>query len=276
MSEQHEVRVELFDASFYIPQLDRSRRIWVCLPEDYSASERKYPVIYMHDGQNLFDNATAAGQEWSLDETLADIHGQCIIIGIDNGEEKRSTEYNFRDSEEFGAGEGRKYIEFIALTLKPVVDERLRTLPDREHTFIAGSSLGGLISFYGAIYFADTFGGAGIFSPSFWLVPDIVAEIRPVIEKNAGYQQHFYFYGARQEDEKLLSFIEEIAAFLAQYPQYRVFLDLHEEGEHSEGYWGLRFADYYRWLEINWNSIYLKDIDLKDIQPTEKKLPETI
>src|SRR5215217_4336164 len=154
MNEQSEPAVEIIDSEFYMPQLDRTRRIWAYLPEGYYSSEDRYPVIYMHDGQNLFENATAAEEEWYLDENMTAIHAQCIIIGIDNGEEKRATEYNFRDNEKFGCGEGRKYIEFIVETLKPVIDEKLRTLTDREHTHIAGSSLGGLISFYGAMYFA--------------------------------------------------------------------------------------------------------------------------
>jgi predicted alpha/beta superfamily hydrolase len=208
------------------------------LPTDYQDINKSYPVIYMHDGQNLFDSSTAAGQEWYLDETLSMLHGECIVVGIDSGEEKRATEYNFRDSIEFGEGEGRKYIEFIAQTLKPFIDERFRTLPDREHTFIAGSSLGGLISFYGAMYFPEVFGGAGIFSPSFWLVPDIVEEMKVVIEKGSGLRQHFYFYGAQQEDEKMLNYINDVAALMSQYPQYKIYLDLHELGEHSEGYWG--------------------------------------
>jgi predicted alpha/beta superfamily hydrolase len=254
MNNQTEETVIIFDPAFYIPQLDRTRRIWLCLPLGYNESEQRYPVIYMHDGQNLFDNNTAAGQEWYLDETLAAIGGECIIVGIESGAEKRATEYNFRDSEEFGEGEGRKYLEFITQTLKPVIDEKLRTLPDRDHTFIAGSSLGGLISFYGAMYFPETFGGAGIFSPSFWLVPDITEEMKSVAAQNIQFPQHFYFYGALQEDEKMLKYIEEIAALLSQYPNYKIFLDLHEFGEHSEGYWGQRFSDYYHWIAVNWKS----------------------
>lgn len=256
IDETEGVTVELLDHAFYMPQLDRLRRIWLCLPEGYASSGISYPVIYMHDGQNLFDNATASGQEWGLDETLSAMHGQCIIVGIENGNDNRATEYNYRDHEELGEGEGRKYIEFIVSVLKPVVDEKLRTLSDRQHTFIAGSSLGGLISFYGAMYFPETFGGAGIFSPSFWLVPDLTSEMKILAEKNSNYPQHFYFYGALQEDEKMIAFIEELTTMLAQYPQYKLLLDLHREGEHSEGYWGESFADFYRWIELNMNTGY--------------------
>src|SRR5436309_9793997 len=167
------VNVSLIDDQFYIPQLNRMRRIWMYYPESYLESEKKYPVIYMHDGQNLFDQATAFDKEWQVDETLNSLFARCIIVGIDNSEH-RMKEYNFNDHEEHGPGEGRQYMEFIATTLKPYIDATFRTKPEREHTHIAGSSMGGLISLYGALHFASIFGGAGIFSPSLWLVPGVV------------------------------------------------------------------------------------------------------
>jgi len=255
MSEQQQGSVEILDAPFYMPQLDRTRTIWIYLPAGYHLDEKRYPVIYMQDGQNLFDNSTAADEEWYLDETLTSIQAQCIIVGIDNGGDKRPTEYNFRDSEEFGAGEGRKYMEFIVQTLKPDIDGKFRTLPDREHTLIAGSSLGGLLSFYGAMYFPETFGGVGVFSPSFWLVEDIVTEMQLLAEQNSNYEQYYYFYGALQEDEKMVKYIEEVSALLSKYPQYKIYLDLHSEGEHKEVYWGQRFADFYKWCEENWKIV---------------------
>lgn len=255
MDEQQESTVAVFDAAFYMPQLDRTRKVWIYLPVDYQTEEKRYPVIYMHDGQNLFDNATAAEEEWYLDEALTSIKAQCIIVGIDNGGDKRSTEYNFRDSGEFGAGEGKKYIEFIIQTLKPAIDEQFRTLPDRDHTLIAGSSLGGLISFYGAMYFPEIFGGAGIFSPSFWLVEDIVEEMKSLAEQNTNYHQNYYFYGALQEDEKMMNFIVAVSDLLSNYSQYKIYLDLHEEGEHKEIYWGQRFLDFYKWSEESWNIV---------------------
>jgi metallo-beta-lactamase class B len=247
--------VSILDPAFHMPQLDRTRRIWVYLPEGYDTNDKRYPVIYMQDGQNLFDNATAVGEEWYLDETMTAIQAQCIIIGIDNGGDKRQTEYNFRDSEEFGAGEGRKYIEFIVQTLKPAIDEKFRTLGGREYTHIAGSSMGGLIAFYGAMYFPETFGGAGIFSPSFWLVPDIVQEMQLLAEQNVNYEQHFYFYGALQEDEKMVKYVQDIADMLSQYPQFKIYLDLQGEGEHSERSWGQRVVEYHNWIELNLKAV---------------------
>lgn len=249
--QQSTVNVHVIDEAFYMPQLDRTRRIWVYLPEGYETSEKRYPVIYMHDGQNLFDHSTALSEEWCVDETMTIMRGECIVVGIDNGEEKRMTEYNFRDHEEHGTGEGKKYVQFIVETLKPFIDERYRTLPDRGNTHIAGSSLGGLISFYAAMYFPYAFGGAGIFSPSLWLVPDIVDEIKNIVEQNLDYPQHFYFYGGEKEDENMVKFIEGVAEFLLAYPQYKINIEIHPEGEHSEIYWREKFPAFYRWISKN-------------------------
>src|SRR5687767_6897643 len=111
--------VHIIDEAFYMPQLDRYRRIWLYLPDGYEASDRSYPVIYMHDGQNLFEEWSAFSEEWCVDETLNELNARCIIVGIDNGGEKRLNEYNIYDHDEFGKGEGKKYISFIANTLKP-------------------------------------------------------------------------------------------------------------------------------------------------------------
>lgn len=240
----------ILDEAFYIPQLDRFRRIWVYLPSEYEQAENRYPVIYMHDGQNLFESAFSEGSGWALDESMAAMNGKCIIVGIDNGEH-RITEYNFRDHLEHGEGEGRRYIAFIRETLKPVIDEKFRTLPEREHTYIAGSSLGGLVSLFGAVYASDVFGGAGIFSPALWLVPDFATDLQNMITDHPPLPQHFYFYGGGQEDENMLPFIEQAAVILSAYPQYKVFVDVQQDGKHSESYWKEHFPAFFVWLNSN-------------------------
>ena len=143
--------VHLLDADFFMPQLNRSRRIMIYLPPDYETSQKRYPVLYMHDGQNLFDDATSFSGEWGVDESLNELHSQgdygCIVVGIDNGGGLRidelapwlNTNYN-------EGGEGAQYMDFIVETLKPHVDANYRTFTGREFTAIMGSSLVGLIS----------------------------------------------------------------------------------------------------------------------------------
>jgi alpha-glucosidase len=121
--------VVIMDTAFNMPQLGRTRRIWLYLPEGYNTSSKKYPVLYMHDGQNLFDNSTSAYVEWGVDEFLDTLKSsqQYIVVGIDNGQVKRMTEYNPYTFTDFGQGEGDAYVDFIVNTLKPYVDQHYKT-----------------------------------------------------------------------------------------------------------------------------------------------------
>ncbi len=165
--------VSILTDSFYIPQLDRYRRVWMYLPSDYHNSDKRYPVLYMHDGQNVFDAATSYSGEWQADEILLQLEKnkgfQVIVVAIDNGQKHRMSEYNPWNHVQYGGGEGGKYIDFIAQTLKPAIDKKFRTKPEREHTGVMGSSMGGLISMYAIMAYPDVFSKAGVFSPSFWI-----------------------------------------------------------------------------------------------------------
>ena len=119
---------------FNMPQLNRERTIRVLLPRNYFESDSRYPVIYMQDGQNLFDSATAFnGNDWKLPATLSklSLKKQAIIVGIDNGEVDRINEYApFKRGK--SGGEGDQYVHFIIETLKPFIDSEYRTIPQRE------------------------------------------------------------------------------------------------------------------------------------------------
>lgn len=154
---------------FYSPQLDNSRDILVYLPKSYAISEQRYPVLYMHDGQNLFDGATSFAGEWYVDETLEGLATQsieAIVVGIPNIGSRRYHEYIPFPSPDLTDVQGDLYVNFIADTLKPVIDRSFRTQPSRATTGIMGSSLGGLISLYAFFGRSDVFGMAGVVSPS--------------------------------------------------------------------------------------------------------------
>ncbi len=157
---------------FYSSQFDNTRDLHVLLPASYHHHpDRRYPVVYMQDGQNLFDHGTAfGGQDWRVDETmrhLADEHVEAIIVALDHTGERRVSEYNPFPS--FWNGQGQRYVQFLQETVKPLIDQDFRTRPDRAHTGIMGSSLGGLISLYAFFAARDTFGFAGAMSPAFWV-----------------------------------------------------------------------------------------------------------
>lgn len=145
--------------------LGNVRKISVLLPPSYATSPNKrYPVLYAHDGQNLFDErGSFIGKEWGMDETLARMWAakripEIIVVGIANTQ-KRMTEYMPGDS-------GDKYIKFIATELKPFIDNRFRTKKGPENTALMGSSMGALISVWGALTKPNVFGGAAGLSPA--------------------------------------------------------------------------------------------------------------
>ena len=154
------------------PRLGNARSIYVYLPPSYSIDEeRRFPVLYMHDGQNLFDQATSFGDEWQVDESMEEVAGsgiEAIVVGIPNRGGERSDEYSPFVDRKHGGGRGGRYLDFLTRTLKPRIDREFRTLPDRESTGVAGSSLGGLISLYAFFEAPDIFGFAGVLSPALW------------------------------------------------------------------------------------------------------------
>ncbi len=240
--------VNVIDTAFFIPQLNRNRRIWVYLPAGYDNSNRYYPVLYMHDGQNIFDEYTAGFGEWGVDECLDSLIAAgkqaCIVVGIDNGT-KRMNEYNPFNFSEFGEGEGDHYVTFIAKTLKPFVDKQYRTLKSKENTLIAGSSMGGLISYYAMIKQPDVFGKAGIFSPAFWTAPAIKSLTDSLAAKITG---KFFFYMGAKEGDKYLKDMEAMEELLGEKSAAMIYSVVDEDGMHNEAAWRKWFPEFYCWI----------------------------
>jgi predicted alpha/beta superfamily hydrolase len=148
--------------SFPMPQLNRARRIWIYLPAGYAASSARYPVLYLQDGQNVFDAGTSYAGEWGVDEALLQMEKEAaplptIVVAIDNGGTARNDEY-------LPANHARDYVDFIVQTLKPYIDSHYRTDPGREHTAIGGSSYGAYLSLYAGLTRQDIFGKVLSFS----------------------------------------------------------------------------------------------------------------
>ena len=161
------------------PQLGNARDIHVYLPPSYRSSGRHYPVIYMHDGQNLFDHELSYAGEWGVDETmerLAPEGIEAIVVAIPNMGGERTGEYSPWRDPRAGGGRGDAYLDFIIDTLKPRIDRRFRTRRERDHTGIAGSSMGGLISLYAFLRHPGIFGFCGAMSPSLWFARGAIFE----------------------------------------------------------------------------------------------------
>ena len=154
------------------------RDVLVALPPGYTEQTTRYPVVYLQDGQNCFDPATSFATHWGLLETLAERGGRrpAILVAIPNLGIERLQEYSPFDDILRGAGEGAAYLRFVSRTVKPLIDAAFRTRPGRESTAIAGSSMGGLISLYGVIAGAATFGAGWVMSPAFWYADGAIFE----------------------------------------------------------------------------------------------------
>jgi enterochelin esterase-like enzyme len=165
--------VKLVDSVFSIPQLNTKRKVWIYLPQSYGKSNKKYPVIYMHDGQNLFDEFTGGYGEWGVDELLDKMIAQgkkeYIVVGTAHGGAERLKEYNPYDSK-YGKGRGKAYVSFLVNNLKPFIDKEYRTLKDKNNTSIAGSPMGGLISLYAISTYPNIFGTLEFFRQHFGLL----------------------------------------------------------------------------------------------------------
>ena len=243
--------VHVVDESFYMPQLDRYRRIWIYLPPDYEDTQDNYPVIYMHDGQNLFDVETAFMGEWEVDETLNELAAEGflvpIVVGIDNGGAHRANEYLPYYNENLnGGGEGDEYMAFIVETLKPFIDEEYRTLTDRENTGIIGSSFGGVISFYGAVKYQDVFSKSGPFSPAYWANYEELFDYL----SETGYQEEVRFYqnAGELEGDQYIAAMYQMEDALIDEGFANVYSTVIAEGNHNEETWAGDFENAYLWL----------------------------
>jgi len=254
MSHTATENVSILDESFFFPSLARHRRIWVYRPADYETSGEKYPVIYMHDGQNLFDELNAFGTEWGIDETLDAERGKVIVIGIDNGAEHRMSEYMLHDHPEHGPAEGANYLKDVTEVLKPYVDSILRTRPEKQYTCIAGSSMGGLISFYAGLYFPHIFGAVGVFSPALWLdAPRVFSEAEEILKRDTNPDQgvpsqRWYFYGGALESETMIAEVATMVKIMRESPRADVTYQIDAGGIHDEAVWKNYFPNFYKWF----------------------------
>jgi len=238
--------VRIINTSFYIPQLKRTRRVWIYLPPDYAISKQRYPVLYMHDGQNVFEDTTAYAGEWGVDEFLDTSKARkCIVVAIDHGGDKRLNEYSPFDMERYGRGEGKLYTEFLTKKLKKYIDRKFRTLKSRDNTFIAGSSMGGLISMYAILRYPKVFGGAGIFSPAFWIAPSIFEEIK---SKGSKVKGKVFFYAGKLEGETMVPFTIKAFGELAAVSHSKLETVIRDEGKHNEATWRKEFPLFYEWI----------------------------
>jgi len=227
------------------PQLDNQRDILVYLPPSYMHSDHRYPVIYMHDAQNLFDRATSfAGDEWEVDETLEALSGEgleAIVVGLPHMGAQRLQEYN--PFPQFRNGRGALYVDFVADTLKPMIDRDFRTRRDRAHSGLLGSSMGGLISLFGFFYRPQVFGFAGVMSPALWIAGGAIYNY--VREQPFTPGKIYLDNGTRESSARKMN---AILADKGYIPGTDLGYIVEDEGEHREAAWARRLPDALRFL----------------------------
>ncbi|MCJ7932147.1 MAG: alpha/beta hydrolase-fold protein [Chryseobacterium sp.] len=244
---------EVISEQFYIPQLDRYRKVWALLPYNYHQSDKSYPVLYLQDAQNLFNEGSDFGN-WEIDKKLSILaeygRGDIIIIAIEHGSEDRIREYIFDNDHIANGSEGKKYIRFITDTLKPFVDENYRTKKDRENTGIGGSSLGALISIYSGFLYPEVYSKLLIFSPSLWVEPN---NNFPMMNFQVPFTTKIYLYGGGQEGSKMVKRIRIFEEYLKRWEKKNFFdfefrTSINPEGTHNEFYWSQEFPRAIEWL----------------------------
>lgn len=244
--------------------LKNKRTLLVCLPASYKAGKgRRYPVIYMHDGQNVFDSATSySGVEWGAYETATALAEEnpareAIIVGIYNNKDRLNEYAPYRDPVR-GGGKGRKYSEFLVKEVKPFIDSTYRTLSGRENTAVAGSSLGGLISLFLILEYPEVFSKAGVLSPSlYWAGRELLGLSR---EKADPEKMKIWlsmgtreggFCGDEEGRNEPLAGARELRRILREkgFRQNKNLIYLEEKGgTHNEKYWAKLLPGVFRFF----------------------------
>ena len=245
--------VSVISTTFAMPQLGRTRRVWLYLPPGYASSGRRYPVLYLQDGQNVFDAATSFAGEWGVDETLNQLvaNGQdptgCIVVAVDNGA-NRLDEYSPWNNPQYGGGQGDLYVDFLVQTLKPYIDTNYRTLASRENTGVAGSSMGALIATYAALRYPAVFGKVGVFSPAYWFASQPLFQY--VHQHPANPNTRFYFVSGTTESTTMVPNMAAMRDSLQRggVPAANLNFNTRPDGQHAEWFWKREFAAGYSWL----------------------------
>lgn len=255
-------QVSVLDSAFYFPSLNVKRRVWLYLPKDYGASTTRYPVIYMHDGDDLFDEATSKGRigpvEWRVDETIDQSPYDAIVVAVAQAEDipQRQNEYFVYPTGRFGDPVGKHYMADIVGVLKPYVDQHFRTLGDKRHTAMVGSSAGALLTFYAGLTYPEVFGTLGVLSPSFWLDQNNVERaIRHVASVDAVASQCYFLYGGGNENRmkpdgsyvRMDEDLRGVGRLLREQTGANVEISINPEGRHGAWYWQRAFPRFFEW-----------------------------
>ena len=240
----------LHNYSFHSEILPDDRILSVYLPPQYETeSDRRFPVFYLHDGQNLIDPQTSfgVGHTWRAGITAdrtnqAGTAAPMILVGIANTGLRRMAEYTPTRDYRLGGGEGYAYGRLLTEELKPFIDSHFRTFPNAEHSGLGGSSLGGLITLYIGLQFPEVFGKLAVMSPSVWWNQRSILGF--VAEYESNFKPKIWLDIGTAEGTRHVRDVELLHRRLIQQgwkPDQDLELLKVSEGVHSEDAWAARF-----------------------------------
>jgi predicted alpha/beta superfamily hydrolase len=233
---------------FHSRFLEHDRTVLVYLPPDYDPeSARRYPTLYLHDGQNVFDQATSFGDEWHVDETAQELitSGRIepiIVVGVYNSGEHRVDEYTPTAAGKDGAGgHADDYGRMLVEELKPFIDATYKTFPGAANTAMGGSSLGGLLTMHLGLRYPTAFGKLAVLSPSVWWDDRVI--LREVAALRTKGPQRIWLDAGVREGERVIADARALRDALVA-KGWTLGDDLQyveaEDGEHNERSWGAR------------------------------------
>lgn len=259
----------------HIPFQNEARRVRVLLPSSYKNTEARYPVVYMHDGQNaFFEDEAFNGQSWGVIETTK-FHQQLpdmIFVAIDNGGLNRANEYSawqIHDKSEdlsyMQGGQGHEFGKFLMEEIKPFIDETYRTKADKEHTAMIGSSLGGNITAFMGVEYRDQIGKLGVFSLANWITDRAFDDY--IKTQTLDPTQQIYIQVGTLEgdstDRKLMqgnmrqAYIDGTLKYYIQLlesglPLDNIDLNIFADETHTEYFWAKHLPECLEFLSANW------------------------
>jgi len=252
-TEMSEGKYQRLPEAIYCGDLLQKRRIWVYLPPNYEKdSTKRYPVCYMHDGQNVFENGGYGS--WSMHKMLnaRALEGKevGIVVAIDNTS-KRLAEYTpFANPQYDSVALGDAYLEAIVNHIIPYVNTHYRTVTDREHTMLCGSSLGGLISYYGGFKADSVFGRIGAISPSFWYCKTDLERYISTTTCRYPHATKLYFICGDSESESTVDNMQAFynATLAKGIPAEAMKYEVVTGGKHNEASWSKQIQRVYDFL----------------------------
>lgn len=260
----------LITHTFDVPYFNNQKRVRVLLPKDYQHTTKRYPVVYMHDGQNVFYDAESfSGKSWGVIETLdqATDLPDMIIVGIDHAQDKRMSEYSFWDialSQTTHVAYGQQFGKFLVEQVKPFIDQTYRTLHDKIHTALIGSSMGGIITATLGVAYSHVFGHLGVFSLASWIIGQPFTTYIDTLTDTS--QTIFLQVGANEVAENGETYVlgERAQLYLDSAVSYytqlircgisvdRIVFKIAAHGRHNEQMWATYLPDCLRFFSQEW------------------------